>query len=192
MSAPRVVRPGRAVHSPRDAHVIDPGSWSISPTSYADVRRLCAELEVGEVTAQVLVRRGFADPEEARAFLHPDVALHDPYLMPGVAAARRRIDRALAAREPIAVHGDYDADGITATFLLVSVLEGLGADVRWHLPNRFVEGYGVSATAVEELAARGRQAARHRRLRRERPRRGGARARAGHGRGRHRPPRARG
>jgi single-stranded-DNA-specific exonuclease len=135
--------------------VIDPGSWSISPASYADVRRLCAELDVGEVTAQILVRRGFADPEKARALLHPDVALHDPYLMPGVPAARRRIDRALAAREPIAVHGDYDADGITATFLLVSVLEGLGAEVRWHLPNRFVEGYGVSATAVEELAGAG-------------------------------------
>ncbi len=135
--------------------VTDPGSWSIPPASYADVRRLCEELEVGEVLAQVLVRRGFADPAEARAFLHPDVTVHDPYLLSGIAEARRRIDRALAAREPIAVHGDYDADGITATFLLVSVLEELGADVRWHLPNRFVEGYGVSATAVEELAAAG-------------------------------------
>jgi len=135
--------------------VTDPGSWSISPASYADVRRLCTELEVGEVVAQVLVRRGYTDPDEARAFLHPDVTVHDPYLLPGVADARRRIDRALSAREPIAVHGDYDADGITATFLLVSILEELGAEVRWHLPNRFVEGYGVSATAIEELAAAG-------------------------------------
>ena len=123
--------------------------------SYADVRRLCAELGVGEVTAQVLVRRGYTDVAEARSFLDPEARVHDPYLLPGIPEARRRIDRALAAREPIAVHGDYDADGITATFLLTRVLEDLGGVVRSYLPNRFVEGYGVSATAVDELAAAG-------------------------------------
>ena len=136
-------------------HVTDPGSWSISPASYADVRRLREELQVSEVMAQVLVRRGYVDATEARAFLEPGAKVHDPYLLPGIPAARRRIDRALAEREPIAVHGDYDADGITATFLLVTVLEQLGADVRSYLPNRFVDGYGVSAAAVEELAEAG-------------------------------------
>ena len=110
---------------------------------------------MSEVLAQVLVRRGFTEAAAASAFLHPDYRVHDPYLMPGMADARRRIDQALARGEPIAVHGDYDADGITATFLLVSVLQDLGADVRWHLPNRFAEGYGVSMAAVEELAAAG-------------------------------------
>jgi len=135
--------------------VIDPGSWSISPTSYADVRRLAAELGVSEVMAQVLVRRGFSDASVAHAFLHPDYRVHNPYLMAGMAGARRRLDMALQRGEPIAVHGDYDADGITATFLLVSILEQLGADVRSHLPNRFSEGYGVSGAAVEDLAAAG-------------------------------------
>ncbi len=110
---------------------------------------------MSEVLAQVLVRRGLGDPAAARAFLHPDFRVHDPYLMSGMAEARRRIDQALRRSEPIAVHGDYDADGITATFLLVSVLEELGADVCWRLPNRFSEGYGVSATAVDELGAAG-------------------------------------
>jgi len=105
--------------------------------------------------AQVLVRRGFGDGAAAHAFLHPDYRVHNPYLMAGMAAARRRLDKALQRGEPIAVHGDYDADGITATFLLVSILEQLGADVRSHLPNRFSEGYGVSGAAVEELAAGG-------------------------------------
>jgi single-stranded-DNA-specific exonuclease len=135
--------------------VNDSGSWSIEPVPYADVRRLAEELDVSEVMAQVLVRRGFSDAAAAQAFLHPDYRVHNPYLMAGMADARRRLDKALQRGEPIAVHGDYDADGITATFLLVSILEQLGADVRWHLPNRFSEGYGVSAAAVEELAAGG-------------------------------------
>ena len=135
--------------------MIDPGSWSIAPTSYADVHRLAAELGVSEVMAQVLVRRGFSDASVAHAFLHPDYRVHNPYLMAGMSEARRRLDKALQRGEPIAVHGDYDADGITATFLLARILDELGADVRWHLPNRFSEGYGVSAAAVEELAAGG-------------------------------------
>ena len=110
---------------------------------------------MSEVLAQVLVRRGLGDPAAASAFLHPDFRVHDPYLMSGMAEARRRIDQALQRGEPIAVHGDYDADGITATFLLVGVLGDLGADVRWRLPNRFSDGYGVSAAAVDELAAAG-------------------------------------
>jgi single-stranded-DNA-specific exonuclease len=135
--------------------VIDQGSWRIKPAAYSSVRALAGELGVSEVLAQVLVRRGFTDATAARAFLHPDHRVHNPYLMEGMADARRRIDRALTRDEPIAVHGDYDADGITATFLLLSVLRDLGADVRWHLPNRFAEGYGVSLAAVEELAAAG-------------------------------------
>ncbi len=132
-----------------------PETWRAAPAPFAAVRRLAGELGCSEVLAQVLVRRGYSDPAAARAFLHPDFRVHDPYLMTGMAAARRRIDQALRRGERIAVHGDYDADGITATFLLVSLLTELGADVRWRLPNRFSEGYGVSATAVEELAAAG-------------------------------------
>jgi single-stranded-DNA-specific exonuclease len=135
--------------------LIDDGSWRIPPVDYAAARRLADELGVGETLAQILVRRGLGEPGEARAFLHPDDLVHDPYLLPGVAEARRRIDQALKRGEPIAVHGDYDSDGITATFLLVGVLEELGADVRWRLPNRFTEGYGVAMGTVEELAAEG-------------------------------------
>ena len=91
------------------------GSWSIAPVAYADVHRLAAKLGVSDVMAQVLVRRGFADADAAHAFLHPDYRVHDPYLMAGMSDARRRVDRALQRGEPIAVHGDYDADGITAT-----------------------------------------------------------------------------
>ena len=70
--------------------MIDPGSWSIAPVSYADVRRLAAELGVSEVMAQVLVRRGLIDAAAAQAFLHPDYRVHNPYLMTGMTDARRR------------------------------------------------------------------------------------------------------
>jgi single-stranded-DNA-specific exonuclease len=127
----------------------------VRPAPYFEVRRLATELGVSEVLAQVLVRRGFTDATAAQAFLHPDYRVHDPYLMAGMRDARRRLDKALQRGESIAVHGDYDADGVTATFLLVSVLEQMGAQVRWFLPNRFADGYGVSVSAVEEMAAAG-------------------------------------
>jgi single-stranded-DNA-specific exonuclease len=134
---------------------MDQSSWRIEPAAYATVQALAGELGVSEILAQILVRRGFTDAATAHAFLHPDHRVHNPYLIDGMAAARQRIDKALTRDEPIAVHGDYDADGITATYLLVRILRDMGADVRWHLPNRFAEGYGVSMAAVEELAAAG-------------------------------------
>ncbi|MEZ5125638.1 MAG: single-stranded-DNA-specific exonuclease RecJ [Thermoleophilia bacterium] len=130
-------------------------NWTIPPAPYADVRALAQELSLSETLAQVLVRRGYADPDAARAFLEPDTRVHNPYRLLGMDAARARLDRALRHDEVIAVHGDYDADGITATFTLVRLLSDLGADVRWRLPNRFTDGYGVSLAAVEELAAAG-------------------------------------
>ena len=99
-----------------------PTSWRISPVSFAAARALAVELGVSDTLAQVLVRRGFTDPDEARAFLHPDFRVHNPYLHGGHGrgpGAHRPPPS--SAREPIAVHGDYDADGITATFLLVDV-----------------------------------------------------------------------
>jgi len=135
--------------------VIDDGSWRIAPVDYFAARRLADELGIGETLAQILVRRGLADPDAARAFLRPDHRVHGPCLLPGIPEAKRRIDQALKRDEPIAVYGDYDTDGITATFVLVSVLQDLGGDVRWRLPNRFTDGYGVAMSAVEELAAEG-------------------------------------
>ncbi len=134
---------------------LNAATWRIAPVDLAAVRAVADGLGVSATLAEILVRRGLADLEAARAFLHPDHLLHSPYLIDGMAAARRRIDRALQRGEAIAVHGDYDVDGITATFLLVEVLRDLGGDVRWHLPNRFSEGYGVALETVEEMAAAG-------------------------------------
>ncbi|MGZ8688671.1 MAG: single-stranded-DNA-specific exonuclease RecJ [Gaiellaceae bacterium] len=130
-------------------------SWTITPVEYADVAALARELGVSEVTAGILVRRGYADVDEARAFLEPERPGHDPLLLGDMEAAVARLRRAVAAGERICVHGDYDVDGICATTLAVLTLRELGADVTWHLPSRFEEGYGVSSSTVARLAEDG-------------------------------------
>jgi single-stranded-DNA-specific exonuclease len=131
------------------------GTWTIEPCDYEAAKRLADELEVQEITAAVLVRRGYADVEEARRFLIGERPPHDPLLLGDMRAAVERIRAAIAAGEQICVHGDYDVDGICATALAVLTLRALGAEVEWHLPSRFEEGYGVSGVTIERLADEG-------------------------------------
>jgi single-stranded-DNA-specific exonuclease len=110
---------------------------------------------VSEVTASALVRRGYGDPADARRFLAAELPGHDPFLLGNMRAAVDRVREAIAEGRRICVHGDYDVDGICATALAVLVLRELGADVEWHLPSRFEEGYGVSRDTLSRLAEDG-------------------------------------
>src|SRR5207302_7439558 len=100
-------------------------------------------------------RRGTTDPEEARAFLEGADPRHDPLLLGDMARACERIRAAVAEGRRICVHGDYDVDGIAATTLAVLLLRELGADVVWHLPSRFDEGYGVRRSTLGRLPGAG-------------------------------------
>jgi len=131
------------------------GSWTLRPCPYGEATRLAAALGVSEVTAAVLVRRGYGDPEKARAFLDGELPPHDPFLLGDMTPAVDRIRLAVAAGERICVHGDYDVDGISATALAVLLLRELGAQVDWHLPSRFDEGYGVAGETLTRLAGEG-------------------------------------
>ena len=131
------------------------GIWTIRPCPHRQASGLAKELDLSEITASVLVRRGYGDPELARAFLAGEQPLHDPFLLGDMAGAVERIRTAIAAGKRICVHGDYDVDGICATVLAVLVLRELGAEVEWHLPSRFDEGYGVSGQTLERLAEEG-------------------------------------
>jgi single-stranded-DNA-specific exonuclease len=131
------------------------GSWTIRPCPHGEVRRLVQELGLQEVTAAVLVRRGYGDPETARAFLAAALPGHDPFRLGDMEAAVARIRLAVERGERICVHGDYDVDGICATSLAVLTLRLLGADVEWHLPSRFDEGYGLSSGTIARLAEEG-------------------------------------
>ncbi|MDQ3067041.1 MAG: single-stranded-DNA-specific exonuclease RecJ [Actinomycetota bacterium] len=131
------------------------GSWTIDPCEYTQVKNLADALELSEVTASILVRRGYTDVEEARAFVRGEIEPHDPFLLGDMAVAVERIRAAITAGKRICVHGDYDVDGICATALAVLALRELGADVEWHLPSRFEEGYGVSGDTISRLADEG-------------------------------------
>ncbi len=129
--------------------------WRIDPCSPREAGELARALDVSEITASVLLRRGLSDPELARGFLAGEQPLHDPYSLGDMDAACAAIRRAVEARKRICVHGDYDADGICATALAVAVLREVGADVEWHLPSRFDEGYGLSGSTLTRLAEEG-------------------------------------
>src|ERR671933_415283 len=131
------------------------GTWTIRPCPHRETSSLARELGLSEITASVLVRRGYGDLEDARAFLAGEQPLHDPFALGDMAAACEAIRGAIAAGRAICVHGDYDADGICATALAVLTLRELGANVSWHLPSRFDEGYGVNRETLARLAKGG-------------------------------------
>src|SRR3954451_10285705 len=131
------------------------GTWTISPCPHRQADLLAQALGLSEITSSVLVRRGYRDPETARAFLAGEQPLHDPFVLGDMSTAVERIRAAISAGKRICVHGDYDVDGICATVLAVLVLRELGADVEWHLPSRFDEGYGVSGETLQRLPGAG-------------------------------------
>ncbi|HVD48515.1 MAG TPA: single-stranded-DNA-specific exonuclease RecJ [Gaiellaceae bacterium] len=131
-------------------------SWQLrSECERPEVEDLARELSVSQVLAAVLVRRGHTDSAAARAFLAAELPEHDPFQLGDMREACEAIHAAIAAGTKICVHGDYDADGICATALAVLVLGELGADVTWHLPSRFDEGYGVGRETLTRLAGEG-------------------------------------
>jgi single-stranded-DNA-specific exonuclease len=131
------------------------GRWTLRACSVGEVGALAQALGVSEITAGVLVRRGYADPALAASFLAGEHPPHDPLLLGDMRRAVDRVRAAIGRGARICVHGDYDVDGICATALAVLTLREAGADVVWHLPSRFEEGYGVSGETISRLAEEG-------------------------------------
>jgi single-stranded-DNA-specific exonuclease len=130
--------------------------WDVTACDDAAAGRLAAALGVAPIVARLLCQRGLGDPELAQRFLHPCMEhLHDPMRLADMRVAVDRILAAIARRERIAVHGDYDVDGITSTVIVRRALEMLGADVVHFIPERVKDGYGLQPAAVERLHADG-------------------------------------
>lgn len=130
--------------------------WVIAPPHTEEAAALASVAHIPTVLAELLIARGITSPEEAHRFLHPDSSqLHSPLLMKGMAEAVGRVERAIAAREPILLYGDYDVDGTTAVVLLKTAIEMLGGIVRFHVPHRIREGYGLQSAVLETACAEG-------------------------------------
>ena len=130
--------------------------WVFASADMGLAQELAEALSIPVPVAAALLGRGVSDPLSAQAFLNPRLRdLHDPLAMRDMDLAVFRTVAAMKAGQRIAVHGDYDADGITATALLASFFEAVGYPVRTCLPERLREGYGLSKDRIAALAAEG-------------------------------------
>src|SRR5688500_2573469 len=135
---------------------VAPRIWQAVPCDEGQMEVLERELGITPTTARLLCIRGLGDLEDARRFLSPSLDdLHDPFALAGMAAAVERILDAVERKERIAIHGDYDVDGVTSTVILRRALELLGADVTHFIPERLRDGYGLQPAALDRLHADG-------------------------------------
>lgn len=132
--------------------------WSFVPHDRDEITAFADRCEVSVVVAQLLLKRGICQSEDAKKFLQAKLSdLRPPEELPGLPAAVDRIYAAIQANDEIVVYGDYDADGMTSTAILYRCLSLLKAKVTYHLPNRMEEGYGLHTETIENLAARGKK-----------------------------------
>ena len=128
--------------------------WDHQTGDETHAAALTSALGLDPVIAHLLVVRGIDAPGDATRFLHPTLDdLHDPFQLADLPLAADRLLGAIERRERIAVHGDYDVDGVTSTVILRRLLELLGADVVHFIPDRIKDGYGLEPAAIERLAA---------------------------------------
>ena len=125
--------------------------WTIKPKPEEEiVNSLAKTLGVNKLIAVLLAQRGIKNYEEARKFFRPQLSdLHDPFLMTDMTLAVRRIEKAILEKENILIYGDYDVDGTTAVALVSSFLMQIYPNVATYIPDRYLEGYGVSYKGIE-------------------------------------------
>ena len=125
--------------------------WNFKPEpNPIAVAQLAAQLKVGNLIPYLLVQRGITTFEEARDFFRPNLTkLHDPFLMKDMDRAIQRIDEALEKQEKILIFGDYDVDGTTAVSLVSSFLRQLSTNIDTYIPDRYLEGYGISFKGID-------------------------------------------
>jgi len=142
--------------------IVQKSQWHLAGKTSEAAGQLERELALPPSIACLLVCRGVETVAAAKAFLHPSLdQLHDPYKMLGMDKAVARLRAALLAQEPVLIYGDYDVDGTVATVLLKTAAEraaaamGVPADIRYHIPHRIREGYGMQELRIEAAAAEG-------------------------------------
>src|SRR5262245_61690820 len=129
-----------------------PPRWIITASADPHATRLiAAELRIPEALAALLVQRGFASPDLAKAFLKPDLErLTDPHRLADMSVAVELLARAVREQQPILVHGDYDVDGQCAAAMLTRILRSAGGTVRPFVPHRIRDGYDFGPAGLAE------------------------------------------
>ncbi len=130
-----------------------PTRWKFRPHDRHQILALSRASGLDPLVAQLLVNRGQVEPEAATRFLNPSLSqLHDPVTIPGLVTAAERIQRAVLDRERVVIYGDYDVDGVCGSSLLWACLRSAGLEtVRYYIPNRIDEGYGLNVQALEQI-----------------------------------------
>lgn len=130
--------------------------WTLRSATADGWEKLSEEFGLHPLAARMLARRGYSDPERADSFLHPKLRdMHDPGRMAGMEEAVRCTLEAIEAEERIAVHGDYDVDGLTSTAILLEFFRAVGVEADYTIPRRLEDGYGLDREVVAEHADRG-------------------------------------
>lgn len=131
-------------------------NWEVGSIDEQQAFFLANQLNVPHVVGTLLYQRGFTDFDQAKSFLYGGLTeLHDPFLMSGVREAVDRIKQALLEKEKILIYGDYDADGVSSTSLMIHLMRKLGADFDYYIPHRSKEGYGLHIHAIQKFHEQG-------------------------------------
>ncbi len=124
--------------------------WHIAQTDESQVRQLADNLQMSPLMVRLLLGRGLSTPEQIAMFLETAVDhFHDPFLLKGMEESVARIRKALDGREKIRIYGDYDADGVSSTSLMIMLMQRLGASFDYYIPHRIHEGYGLNTGAID-------------------------------------------
>jgi single-stranded-DNA-specific exonuclease len=130
--------------------------WIVKKSDQSKTESLAKDLNISSLTASLLVNRGLDTVEDARYFLFAQKSqFHDPFLIKDMDKAVARINKAVETQEPVLVFGDYDADGVSSTTVMMKALTEIGANADYYIPNRFTEGYGPNEKAFRKAAESG-------------------------------------
>ncbi|MDO9516261.1 MAG: DHH family phosphoesterase, partial [Syntrophales bacterium] len=126
--------------------------WKLPDTNERAQSLLAQELGISPLISQILINRGITAPEDAKKFLFPSLEhLHNPFLMKDMEKGIERLTQAILEKEQIVVYGDYDADGITSTAILVKFLREINDRTTYYIPGRIEEGYGLGKAAIDKF-----------------------------------------
>ena len=128
--------------------------WEYYDKDDEEVRRIQEEFKLSRLLSTIIVNKGLKNKQEIEVFLNPTRKdFHDPYLMPDMEIAVKRIIQAIENKEKVIIYGDYDVDGITSITVLKKFLADRGLEVDSYIPNRLDEGYGLNKAAIDKIVS---------------------------------------